>query len=110
MSFAAPNDEKRQQAYVSCSILSGWMSFAATQKSHNIPKNITCSILSGWMSFAALLAALCNRRICLLQYPQRMDELCSEQFLASPRKTGPNLQYPQRMDELCSDRLQLNKG
>ena len=53
MSFAAPNDEKRQQAYVSCSILSGWMSFAA-KKVFNIANNAV-----------------------FLQYPQRMDELCS---------------------------------
>ncbi len=45
----------------------------------------------------------------VLQYPQRMDELCSASRARSVSRQSGGLQYPQRMDELCSiiDYLQL---
>src|SRR5579885_1459847 len=61
-----------------CSILSGWMSFAACAwQSHQYTPKPTCSILSGWMSFAAKCGGTNGIINTALQYPQRMDELCS---------------------------------
>src|SRR5581483_3876014 len=94
----------------SCSILSGWMSFAAMYLlAVRIPYICTCSILSGWMSFAAEQKAAIRRKSRNLQYPQRMDELCSRRASCQP-DVEQRLQYPQRMDELCSARYKISDG
>ncbi len=41
----------------------------------------------------------------ILQYPQRMDELCSRIEIIQIIRDISLLQYPQRMDELCSAAL-----
>src|SRR5579885_2131254 len=61
----------------------------------------SCSILSGWTGFAAPWQLFKVDAIPILQYPQRMDGLCSV-FLPPSVIVERNLQYPQRMDGLCS--------
>src|SRR5579885_562132 len=112
-----------------CSILSGWTGFAAPirRSRWRFRRLGPCSILSGWTGFAATLLlanmsvaghlqypqrmdGLCSRtvnlqpcsRISRLQYPQRMDGLCSSPAGVAAQRTHPPLQYPQRMDGLCS--------
>src|SRR5581483_2587665 len=60
-----------------------------------------CSILSGWTGFAAKSEANHPSHAYHLQYPQRMDGLCSFKDV-SHLAAHLNLQYPQRMDGLCS--------
>src|SRR5579885_1495719 len=74
-----PRPAAQRIAGRSCSILSGWTGFAAAPApGGNLDPPVTCSILSGWTGFAAALARDGRlKRYKHLQYPQRMDGLCS---------------------------------
>ncbi len=110
----------------SCSILSGWTGFAAEdgevpgsfpdelavssadgralqpcRKLCMIHLEKSCSILSGWTGFAASNEVSASPAGAL-QYPQRMDGLCSAGCAQPFRWFQLVLQYPQRMDGLCS--------
>src|SRR5579885_2649381 len=61
-----------------------------------------CSILSGWTGFAASRPPKPPPKPPHLQYPQRMDGLCSMVMGQINYRVTQHLQYPQRMDGLCS--------
>src|SRR5579885_1774684 len=90
-------------AYSACSILSGWTGFAAPELSWQQTRSADpCSILSGWTGFAACAMRSCAAWKVALAVSSADGRALQPFGMYQSPPMWTRLQYPQRMDGLCS--------
>ncbi len=90
-------------AYSACSILSGWTGFAAPELSWQQTRSADpCSILSGWTGFAACAMRSCAAWKVALAVSSADGRALQPFGMYQSPPIWTRLQYPQRMDGLCS--------